>query len=90
MPYSTKRSMRERLAITRGERTRRPTPQRLNVAPPPAKVLKVLPFQNNGPPYSDYDIPEPTNTFEDEEIRHVQPGWPAEGRDNAAITTFHS
>jgi hypothetical protein len=41
-------------------------------------------------PYSDYDIPEPTNTFEDEEIRHVQPGWPAEGRDNAAITTFHS
>ena len=41
-------------------------------------------------PYSDYDIPEPTNTFEDEEIRHVQPGWPAEGRDNAAITIFHS
>jgi hypothetical protein len=41
-------------------------------------------------PYSDYEIRKPTNTFEDEEIRHVQPGWPAEGRDNAAITTFHS
>ena len=54
IPYSTVRSMRERSAITRGERTRRLTSQRLNVDPLPPKSSRFWHFKTTGPPDNDH------------------------------------